>query len=115
MKIEQGQIFRHDFGPRQNHLQEGPRPIVVIQTDALNRLDGYPNVIVVPLTTKEKKSATYAKVEPSAENALNRTSWAIANQIFTLDKGDLKESLGYVTPTELYNIKESLKVSLNIK
>lgn len=115
MKIEQGSIFKHDFGPRQNHLQEGPRPILVIQTDTLNRLDGYPNVIVVPLTTKGKPSATYAKIEPSDANKLDRTSWAITNQIFTLDKGDLKESLGQVSAAELYNVKESLKISLNIK
>ena len=112
MEIEQGELFKHDFGPRQNHLQEGPRPVLVVQTNGLNRLQGYPNVVIVPLTTKQKGAATYAKVEPSHLNGLERTSWAIANQIFTLDKGDLRESLGHVSKEELYGVKQALKVTL---
>lgn len=114
MAIEQGGIYRHDFGPRQNHLQEGPRPVVVVQTDALNALEGYGNVIVVPLTTKEKRSPTYARVEPSPFNSLGHTSWAIGNQIFTIDKGDLKEPLGVVAKEELFGIKMALKKSLDL-
>lgn len=113
MAVEQGAIFRHDFGPRQNHLQEGPRPVVV-QTDGLNRLEGYPNVMVVPLTTKGKPSPTFVKVEPSSENGLDRTSWAITNQVFTLDKGDLKEVVGKVSRTEMFGIKEGLKIAFAI-
>ncbi|HVL39016.1 MAG TPA: type II toxin-antitoxin system PemK/MazF family toxin [Fimbriimonadaceae bacterium] len=115
MAIEQGSLFWHDFGPRQDHLHEGRRPVLVVQTDALNRLEGYGNVVVVPLTTKEKKSPTYAKVEPSRANSLAGTSWAIANQIFTIDKKRLTESLGHVSAEEMYQVKEALKVTLAIK
>ncbi len=114
MPIEQGQIFDHDFGPRKNHLQEGPRPVVVIQCNALNRIAGYPNVIVVPLTRTEKKSATYIGVAPSSANQLTSPSWAITNQIFTIDQGDLKSSLGHVSKEELYGIKQGLKIVLDI-
>lgn len=114
MAIEQGNLYRHDFGPRQNHLQEGPRPVVVVQTDVLNKMEGYSNVIVVPITTKQKQSPTYASIQPSADNGLRQTSWAIANQIFTMDKEELKDSLGKVSKEELYAIKQALKLCLAI-
>ena len=107
-------IFWHDFGPRQNHLQEGVRPAVVVQTDGLNRLEGYPNTMIVPLTTKSRPSPTFVKVEPSAENRLERTSWAITNQVFTIDRGDLGEPIGRVSRTELFGIKEGLKIAFAI-
>lgn len=88
--------------------------MVVVQTNALNNISGYANVIVVPLTTKGKPSPTYAKVEPSTSNGLDRTSWAIGNQIFTLDKGDLKDSMGIVSKEELYEIKTALRIALDL-
>ncbi len=107
-------LFKHDFGPRQNSLQEGPRPLVVVQTDNLNRLDGYPLVIVVPLTTKTKPSPTFIQVEPSPDNDLTSTSWAMTNQVFTVSKDDLGETMGRVTKAELYNIKSGLKIAFAI-
>jgi mRNA-degrading endonuclease toxin of MazEF toxin-antitoxin module len=112
--IRQGAIFAHNFGPRQNNLQEGPRPVVVVQADALNKLEGYGNVIVVPLTTKQKPAKTFIQVEPSSSNDLDRASWAITNQIFTISKWDLVRELGSVSKTELYQIKEGLKIALGI-
>ncbi|MEZ0324790.1 MAG: type II toxin-antitoxin system PemK/MazF family toxin [Fimbriimonas sp.] len=107
-------LFRHDFGPRQTSVQEGARPLVVVQTDTLNKLAGYPLVIVVPLTTKKKPSPTFVEVEPSTENSLSATSWAITNQVLTIAKDELREPLGRVSRTELYSIKEGLKIALAI-
>jgi mRNA-degrading endonuclease toxin of MazEF toxin-antitoxin module len=114
VSIEQGCIFWHDFGPRQNHLQEGVRPALVVQTDFLNRLDGYANVIIVPLTTKSKSSPTYVPIQPAKDNSLTAPSWAITNQIFTLDKNDLKNPLGRISKEELYAVKQALKIALGI-
>lgn len=88
--------------------------MVVVQSDLLNKLDGYGNVIVVPLTTKQKPAKTFIQVEPSSSNALDRTSWAITNQIFTISKSDLGSEMGAVSKTELYAIKEGLKIALGI-
>lgn len=114
MSIEQGAIFWHDFGPRQNHLQEGKRPALVVQTDGLNRLEGYPNTMIVPLTTKGRQSPTYVQIEPTPESGLERTSWAITNQVFTIGKGDLGERIGQVSRKELFGIKEGLKIAFSI-
>ncbi len=114
MSIEQGSVYRFDFGPQQDHLQEGKRFLVVVQTDLLNRMDGYPNVIVVPTTTKGKSSPSFARIEPSDANGLTETSYAICNQIQTMDKGRLKDCRGKISKEDLYQVKEALKVALAI-
>lgn len=112
--IERGQLYRFDFGPRGNHLQGGIRPVVVLQSNALNRVEGYRNVLVAPLTTKQRKAPTYVPVSPNSANGLEAPSWVITNQIQTLDQGDLGEPLGRVTRAELFAIKEGLKTALGI-
>lgn len=114
MLIEQGGVYGFDFGPQQGHLQEGKRFLVVVQTDVLNQMDGYPNVIVVPTTTKGKRSPSFAKLEPSVVNGLTETSFAICNQIQTLDKSRLKDLRGKVSNEDLFQVKEALKVALAI-
>ncbi len=107
-------LFDHDFGPRSDHRQEGKRPALVVQTDVLNHVDGYPNVIVVPLTTKQKGAASYVQIAPSDRNGLTSQSWAITNQIFTIHKDHLKNSIGRISRTELYAVKQALKLVLDI-
>jgi mRNA-degrading endonuclease toxin of MazEF toxin-antitoxin module len=115
LTIEQGDVFDHNFGPRQNNLQEGSRPVLVVQTDTLNKLEGYGNVIVVPLTTKERLSVTYIKIEPTDGNGLDRVSWAITNQVFTIGKDELEEKRGSITKEGIYAVKQGLKISLSIQ
>ena len=81
---------------------------MVIQRNELNSLEGYSNVIIVPLTTKGRKSVTYVEVSRSEANRLTAPSWAITNQIFTIDQGDLREPLGRISREELYKIKEAI-------
>lgn len=86
----------------------------MIQSDALNRVENYVNVIVVPLTTRERKAATYVPVAPSRENGLDRPGWAICNQIFTIDRAELKAKRGKLQPADLYAIKEGLRIALSL-
>ncbi len=69
----------------------------------------------MPLTTKSRPSPTFVALEPSPENGLERPSWAITNQIFTLDKGDLRDPLGKVSKADLFRIKQGVKIALAIE
>lgn len=114
MSINQGDIFAFNFGPRTNNLIEGPHAVVVVQTDLLNGLDGYNNVIVVPITSKPRQSPTYVLIKPASSNQLTVDSYAITNQIFTIDKSQLGEPKGNVTKYELAQIKQGLAITLDI-
>ena len=112
--ISQGDLFWFDFGPQSSHLQEGPRPALVIQGDLMNRLDSYYNVIIVPVTTKQRQSPTYIRLEPSVDNQLSDTNWAITNQIYTIDKRRLGVPMGRISRQELFSAKEALRISLGM-
>lgn len=88
--------------------------MVVVQTDLLNKLEGYPNVIVVPTTTKGKPSPSYARIEPSEVNGFTETSYAICNQIQTIDKIRLQDYRGKLRKEDIFQVKEALKISLAI-
>ncbi len=81
---------------------------MVVQSDLLNDLEGYPNTIIVPLTTKERNSPTFVKIVPSPQNGLDRESWAITNQVFTVGKDSLGEPIGQVSGHELQLVRDAL-------
>ena len=114
MSIEQGDIFKFDFGPRQNSLMEGPHFVVVIQTDELNKLQNYHSVVVAPITSKHRASPTYVQVLPSTATQLIVPSYVVTNQIFTIDKGQLGDPAGKTTEFERTLVKRGLATVFDI-
>lgn len=110
--IERGQIFDYDFGPRTDSRQEGKRPVLVLQTDLLNRVQGYGLTIVVPFTTKGRPSPSHVRCEPSTENGLTATSYAKCEQIFTVPISDLGSPRGRLSREDLFAVTEAVKVVL---
>jgi len=101
-------LFRCNLGRR-------TQAAVVVQTDLLNRLTAYGNVAVVPVTTKNRPSPTYVRIEPGAGNQLERASWAVTNQVFTVARASLDQPIGRVSEEELRAIKGGLKLLFAIK
>jgi len=114
MAIERGDIFWHDFGVPQDSRQGGARPVLVVQSDSLNRIVGYTLTVIVPLTTKERPAATFARIEPTLQNGLKSTSWAICNQLFTVPKADLSERSGRVSPEVMEEVERGISITLGI-
>ena len=110
--IEQGGVFIYDFGPHSDSRQEGVRPVLVVQTDMLNRLEAYSLTIVVPFTTKGKNTVAHVAVEPSRGNGLDARSFAKCEQLYTIPKMALRESIGKIAREDLYRVKEALSMIL---
>jgi mRNA-degrading endonuclease toxin of MazEF toxin-antitoxin module len=115
VSIEQGDIFAFDFGPRRNNLIEEPHFILVVQTDELSKLENYRNLDVVPITSKHKRSPTFVELRPSRSNSLDVLSYAITNQIFTIDKAQLGAPAGAITEHECTLVKQGLPITLDIQ
>jgi mRNA interferase MazF len=57
------EVWLVDFNPTRGHEQAGRRPAMVVSVDAFNRgLSGL--VMVVPLTSRDRRLPTHVRVEP---------------------------------------------------
>ena len=112
--IKQGDVYRFDFGPQSGNLQEGVRFLIVVQSDLLNSIAGYGNVIIVPTTTKYRNTPTFVRIEPNSSIGFELPTFAICNQIQTISRERLVDSRGSISKEELYKVKEALKIALSI-
>lgn len=85
------------------------RPAVVVQTDAANRNPRYPNTIVVTVSTKGRAVPFHILIEPSAENGLQKRSFAKCEQVLTISKERLVRRLGRLDGDSLGLVASSLR------
>ena len=114
MAIEQGELYYYDFGAYVDHLQGGRRPVIIVQSNALNRNRRYSNVLVVPVTTRARDIATFIPIEPAPHNGLTSLSYAIANHIATVSQRQLEAQLGHISQKELLAVQHGLVLALSL-
>ena len=111
--ISKGDIYYASLDPIVGSEQNGTRPVVIIQNDIGNKYS--PNTIVVPLTSKHKKSMpTHFKLDKEKYDYLHTDSLAICEQIITISKGQIKECLGYIDKDDIVQIEKRLAISMGL-
>ncbi len=111
-KINRGDLFFADLNPVQGSEQGVKRPIVVLQNDVGNKYS--PTVIVAAITSRTRKKANLPTHVPLDNEALEKNSQVLLEQIRTLDKSRLINKIGKVTKEEMKAIDRSLEVSLSL-
>jgi mRNA interferase MazF len=113
--LKRFEIWLINWNPRRGSEQEGLRPSLIIQTDAGNTNQNYPNTIVIAMNTKGRDIPFHIKVSPSKGNGLKSVSYIKCEQIITISKERLVEKIG--TLEELYKekVEEALKCVLNLE
>ena len=108
--IKRGQIYIADLNPVRGSEQGGIRPVVVIQNEIGNKFS--PTVIVAAITAKDKKNIpTHVYLK---SDALFKESVALLEQIRTIDKCRLIEYIGEVSESEMDQIVEALRKSVDV-
>lgn len=102
--MRRGELWSADLGPHRPMEQTGRRPVIVWQSDALNRV--LQSVIVVPLTTNLDRAnlAGTAMIEAS-EMGPKETSVALAFQMRAVPKSSLRERIRMLTEAELAELE----------
>ena len=101
MVISQGEIWWADLPAPQGSGPGFRRPVVVVQSDALNR-SRIATVVCVPLTSNLKWSLAPGNVRLSSRlTALPKESVANVSQIVTLDKAFLTKRVSKLPPAKL--------------
>ena len=115
MPIKQFEIWIADLNPRIGTESRKTRPVVVIQTNLLNKIP-HPSTIVCPITTNVKKDAEILRVHIEKGTAnLRQDSDIMIDQIRAIDNKRLTTKIG-VLPNELVAlVKENIQIVLDLE
>lgn len=112
LQIKRMEIYMADIPLLGGSVQYGVRPVIIVQNNLGNLTS--PNVIVVPLTTKNKK---WLKVHVHVSSSLGIPvdSTVLCEQIMTLPKGLLINKIGEITDENIIRrIDKAIQISLNV-
>lgn len=110
-----GDIFLVDWSPGRGSEQEGVRPALIVQSNALNSNPRYPNTVVVAISKHGRSVPTHVEIPQDAANGLwELLSYAKCEQIFTVDKDRLRAKVGRITAERIAAVARALKRVLSL-
>ncbi len=108
-RLKRGEIWTASGGP---DYAGKPRPVVIMQDD---NFDGTASITICPLTTHGIDAGLVRPtIEPSPENGLRETSWAMADKVATVARTRLGKRVGVLTAAEMAPIGRALMVFLGL-
>jgi mRNA interferase MazF len=109
---EYGHLYVADLNPRFGTEPGKIRPVVVVQTDALNRF--HPSAIICPLTTKVAGFQNPLRVAlPKGISGLKRPSDILVDQLKAIDNRRLRQRLGPLPDPYLTELRHKLLLVLD--
>ena len=114
MKFERGTIILVSLDPTVGHEQRGARPCVVVTDPAVTEDQRFPMLAVVPLTGTPGEGALYPRLRPG-ESGVIKPSWALIDQLRTVDKRRAIRIFGVIPPEELAAIDDGLQLFLGLR
>jgi len=108
-----GEIYYLDLDPVLGSEQGGRRPTLIVQNDVGNQYS--PVVIVAALTSRPpaRNRPTDVLIQPGP-SGLQAPSRVLLNQIRTVDKRRLGRYIGRISPPEMLQIDDAIKISLGL-
>jgi mRNA interferase MazF len=113
MKIKQYEIWIADLNPRFGTETGKTRPVVIIQTDLLNKF--HPSTIICPITTNVKLEANILRVHlPKGLAKLKEDSDIMIDQLRAIDNKRLLKKVGVLNQEKIDIVKANLSIVLDI-
>lgn len=115
MQINQFEIWIADLNPQIGTEPGKTRPVLVVQTNLLNKVP-HPSTIVCPITTNVQKESDILRVHLKKGMAnLHENCDVMVDQIRAIDNKRLVKKVGNL-PTELIDsIKENISIILDLE
>ena len=112
-KVKRGEIYYYDFGINEGSIQNGCRPVLIVQCEDGNSAST--TTIVAAITTAIKKRYLPSHVILGARFGLREPSMVMLEQIRTVSQADLDRKIGFVDdPQTQKNIDNALKKALGL-
>ncbi len=114
MTVLRGEIWLAELNPIRGSEQAGTRPVLVMQTNAINRFTT--TVLAIPFTTNLRRASLPSCIQVAeGGGGLSSESVALCHQLRVLDKTRLTKRLGEVGDATLEKIETCLLFTLGIK
>ena len=115
MSIKQFEIWIADLNPQIGTEPGKTRPVLIIQTNLLNKID-HPSTIICPITTQVKKESTILRVhiQKGVANVLEDCDIMI-DQIRAIDNKRLLKKVGELPVNFIKQIQENIKIVLDLE
>lgn len=113
MQVKQYEIWLADLNPALGTEPGKIRPVIVIQTDLLNK--HHPSVIVCPLTTNVQMNSEILRVHLKQTNSgLSQNCDIMADQIRAIDGKRLISRVGTASAEVVARLRENIKIILDL-
>jgi mRNA interferase MazF len=106
-------LVRLALDPVVGHEQAGNRPAVVVSDDEVAESQRFPLVAIVPVTRTPGRGLLYPRLEPGG-SGLKEVSFALCDQILSVDKRRVARVYGSVSAAELAAIDRGLRGFLGL-
>ena len=113
VKVRRGSVVLVDLDPTRGHEQRGVRPCVVVGDPEIIAHQRFPVLCVVPITGTPGEGALYPPLAPGP-SGLAKPSWALLDQLRSVDKRRVSRVFGTVTEAELTAIDRGLLLFLGL-
>jgi mRNA interferase MazF len=109
----QYEIWVADLNPAMGSEPGKVRPVVILQTDSLNKT-GHSTLVVCAISSRPKEGVSLIRllVEPTQFNGLLKNSYILCDQIRSIDTKRLKGRVGVLDKQNIHAINESIKAIL---
>ena len=113
MRLERGTVVLVTLDPTRGHEQRGTRPCAIVSDVDITADQRFPLVAVVPISGTAGEGALYPALAPG-RSGLRKTSFALIDQIRSVDKGRIQRVFGRLSAAEIAAIDEGLVLFLGL-
>ncbi|MEM6265138.1 MAG: type II toxin-antitoxin system PemK/MazF family toxin [Bacteroidota bacterium] len=113
MKCKQFEIWLADLNPRFGTEAGKTRPVLIIQSNLLNRV--HPSSIICPITTNVKKGVSILRINlKREEGGLKKDSAVMIDQVRAIDNKRLLKKIGDLPKSIHPKVKENLRIVMDL-
>lgn len=113
MRVERGTVVLVELDPARGHEQRGVRPCIVVSDPEVNADQRFPMIAVVPVTGTPGQGALYPRLS-AGESGLAKISYALIDQLRSIDKRRIRRLFGCITVPELAALDQGLELFLGL-
>ncbi len=111
--LRRGSVILVELDPTVGHEQQGMRPCIAVSDPEVIADQRFPLLCVVPVTGTPGKGLLYPALAPG-ESGLAKTSYALIDQLRSIDKRRIRRVFGELSREEMVGIDEGLTLFLGL-